>query len=179
MHISPFRITPAIFMVASACSTQPAQASAAIAQGSNVPSAGLTMKVALEAARAAVRKCVGLPVAVAIIDSAGAAKLIYVPDGSPGTYGDFARGKANTALRYGEPSAAVRDKIKLDALLAKEISADPTLLPFGGGFPLYRGSQSLGALAVAGAPTQDEDELCGKAALAVARSAMSSQSRMR
>jgi uncharacterized protein GlcG (DUF336 family) len=76
-------------------------------------------------------------------------------------FADFARRKAMTALKFGKPSAAVRDEAKSDPALAQQLATDPALIGFGGGVPF-----AGGAIAVAGAPRQDTDERCARAGLA-------------
>ncbi len=99
---------------------------------------------------------------MAILDSAGGVKLLEVGDGGRGLFADFARRKAATALKFGKPSAAVRDEAKTNPDLARQLTTDPTLIGFGGGVPF-----SNGAIAVGGAPSQDTDERCARAGLAV------------
>ena len=117
---------------------------------------------AQRAAQAAIDACRGTPVAFALLDADAQPRLLVVGDGARSLFGNFALRKAATALRYGKPSAEVRDAAKTDAALAEKLKNDPALIGFGGGLPF-----AGGALAVAGAPTQDQDQSCAAAALAV------------
>lgn len=121
-----------------------------------------TLEQAHSAAMAAMEACKGTPVAVALIDSAGLPRLVLAGDGARSMFTGFALRKAQTALRYGKPSAAVRDAAKNDAALADTLKSDPALIGFGGGWPF-----AGGAFAVAGAPSQDTDDRCAQAALAI------------
>ncbi len=126
------------------------------------PAPGPTLEKAQKAAAAAFKACRGTPIAVAILDSAGGVKLLEVGDGGRGLFADFARRKAATALKFGKPSAAVRDEAKTNPDLARQLTTDPTLIGFGGGVPYANG-----AIAAGGAPSQDTDERCARAGLAV------------
>ena len=121
-----------------------------------------TLEQAHRAAMAAMEACKGTPIAVAMIDSAGLPRLVLAGDGARSMFTGFALRKAQTALRYGKHSAAVRDAAKSDAALAETLKTDPALIGFGGGWPF-----AGGAFAVAGAPSQDTDDRCAQAALAI------------
>lgn len=121
-----------------------------------------TLDTNQRAANAAITACKGTPIAFAILDSEAQPRLLVLGDGARSLFGNFALRKAATALRYGKPSAQVRDEAKNDPALAEKLKSDSTLIGFGGGLPF-----AGGALAVAGAPSQDLDETCAKAALAV------------
>ncbi|WDF72471.1 heme-binding protein [Novosphingobium sp. KACC 22771] len=131
---------------------------ALLAAQATTPSLELTQR----AANAAFAACQGTPIAVAIIDSDAQPRLLLLGDGTRSMFGNFAIRKATTALRFGKPSAEVRDAAKSDPALAERLKSDATLIGFGGGLP-YAG----GAVAVAGAPSQDLDQTCAAAALAV------------
>jgi uncharacterized protein GlcG (DUF336 family) len=134
---------------------------AALAQAP-APSKGPSQERAQKAAKAAIAACKGVPVAVAVLDDTALPKLIVVSDGTSNRMADFARRKATTALRFGKPSAEVRDAAKDSPDLAAQLRTDPALIGFGGGL-LVKG----GAVAVAGAPSQDTDVRCAMAAKAV------------
>jgi uncharacterized protein GlcG (DUF336 family) len=124
--------------------------------------AGPTLAQAQRAAAAAFRACRGTPIAVAVLDSGGGLKLELTGDGARGLFAEFARRKAATALRFNRPSSATRDAAHDDPALAQQLANDPALIGFGGGLPFAHG-----AIAVAGAPSQDLDETCARAGLAV------------
>jgi uncharacterized protein GlcG (DUF336 family) len=120
------------------------------------------IEVEQKAAAAAIKACAATPIAFALLDAEGAPRLLVVGDGARSLFGSFAIRKAATALAFQKPSSAVRDEAKSDPALAERLKTDPKLIGFGGGLPIPGG-----ALAVAGAPSQDLDETCAKAALAV------------
>jgi uncharacterized protein GlcG (DUF336 family) len=119
-----------------------------------------SMAEAQHAASAAFAACKGVTVAFALIDANGP-RYVAVSDGGNALFGQFAIRKATTALRYAMPSAALRDAAKSDPKLAEALKSDPTLIGFGGGVPF-----DGGAVAIAGAPSQDLDEACARAGLA-------------
>ena len=129
------------------------------------PGSSVSSSAAMAAVHASLTACAGSNIAIAIIDSAGAPKLIFVPDGTSGRMGELARRKANTALRFGRPSSETRDLAKTDAQLAAQIRGDQSLAAFGGGLDLSNDGRSLGALGVAGANAQADDERCATAGL--------------
>lgn len=115
-----------------------------------------------KAASAAFKACKGTLIAVAVLDASAAPRLVLVGDGARSMFGGFAVRKAATALRFGKSSAEVRDEAKSDSALATRLKTDPALIGFGGGV-LFSG----GAVAVAGAPSQDTDVRCALAAKSV------------
>lgn len=131
------------------------------------PAPGPTLATATTAAQAAFASCRGVAIAVAVLDSGGAVKAVLNADGSPGLFADFAVRKAFTAQTFGKPSSVVRDDAKSDPTLTDRLKTDPRLIGFGGGLPLVRNGKPWGAVAVAGAPSQELDERCATAARAV------------
>ena len=103
-----------------------------------------------------------MPIAFALIDYNAEPRLLVVGDTLSGRMGNFAIRKAATALRFKKPSADVRDEAKTNPELAAQLKTDASLIGFGGGLPF-----DGGALAVAGAPSQDTDVRCAQAALKV------------
>ena len=135
---------------------------AALALAGTAATADVPRKTMQKAAEAAFKACKGTPIAFAMLNAEGQTRLLVLGDGVNGRMGSFAVRKAATALKFGKPSAAVRDEAKGNADLAAQLKNDPALIGFGGGLP-FEG----GALAVAGAPKQDTDAVCAEAALRV------------
>lgn len=133
---------------------------AALALAGTAATADVPRKTMQKAAEAAFKACKGTPIAFAMLNAEGQTRLLVLGDGVNGRMGSFAVRKAATALKFGKPSAAVRDEAKGNADLAAQLKNDPALIGFGGGLP-FEG----GALAVAGAPKQDTDVACAEAAL--------------
>ena len=129
------------------------------------PALGPTMEKALTLAKAAVAACKGFHVGISIIDSEGAPKLYYVPDGSAGYHAYIAFRKAYTALQFKQPSSEVGANTKSDPALAARIVADTNFLSFAGGLPILEHGQIVGAIGVSGAEPSAVDERCALAAL--------------
>lgn len=134
---------------------------AALSLAATSLSADIPRTTAQRAADAAFKACKGTPIAFALLDGNAQPRLLVLGDGVNSRMGNFALRKAATALRFGKPSAAVRDEAKGNTELAALLKSDPALIGFGGGLPF-----AGGALAVAGAPSQDTDARCAEAALA-------------
>ena len=126
---------------------------------------------AIAAARAAVRFCdsKGAKVSVLIADAAGQPVVLLSGDGAGVRSALIARTKVAIVARYRLPSSEVEQRAKGEPMLAAEAAADPGIgLLRGGGLPIWRGGELIGALAVSGASltgpmTLDED--CAKVAL--------------
>jgi glc operon protein GlcG len=133
----------------------------------NMPGAapGPAMEKALTLAKAAVAACKGFHVGVSIIDSEGAPKLYYVPDGTGGYHAYIAFRKAYTALRFKQPSSVVGANTKNDPALAAKIVADTNFMSFAGGLPIFEHGEVVGAIGVSGAEPSAEDERCALFAL--------------
>ncbi len=127
----------------------------------------LPAALAVEAAQAAIASCKtqGYTVSVAIVDRAGALKLLLVGDGASALTRRLSRRKAYTA--------AVR-RVSTGEL-AKQIAApgafnpalyDTQLVTAVGGVPIKVGDETIGAIGVSGAPGGDKDEACANAGLA-------------
>ena len=140
----------------------------------NLPRAaapGLDESIA--AARAAVRFCdaKGAKVSVLIADAAGQPVVLLSGDGAGVRSALITKTKVAIVARYRLPSGEVEQRAKADPTLAAEATADPDIgVLRGGGLPIYRRGELIGALAVSGASltgpmTLDED--CAKVALAM------------
>ena len=129
------------------------------------PAPGPTMRKALILAKAAVAACKGFHVGVSIIDSEGAPKLYYIPDGTGGYHAYIAFRKAYTALQFKQPSSEVGASTKADPALAAKIVANTNFMSFAGGVPIMEKGQVVGAIGVSGAEPSAADERCALAAL--------------
>jgi uncharacterized protein GlcG (DUF336 family) len=122
--------------------------------------AGPSIESALKAAQAISEACKQYPLAVAVTDADGVAKLIYVPDGSAAWHGYGAVRKAYTAITFKSDTSAVVKK-KEDAEIADKFKADPNLQAQSGGLLLMVGDKIIGAIGVSGAEPGGHDEECG------------------
>jgi len=126
---------------------------------------GPAIDLALEAAKAIVAACQGYHVGVSIIDSSGAPKLYYIPDGTDGSHAYTGFRKAYTALTFKMPTSQVGALTKTDPKAAAKIKADTNLLSFAGGLLLKAGDDIIGAVGVSGAEPSAKDEECGLAGI--------------
>lgn len=125
----------------------------------------LDMGVAIDLARAAIAICEaqGLRVGAAVSDSAGNLRV--------GLTGNSARaGRIFTASRknaaviaYGLPTSAIQAKLRADTEARAALAPHMAVMP--GGVPIKVGDKIVGALAVSGA-TSLQDEDCANKALA-------------
>ena len=129
------------------------------------PAPSPSIEVALKAARAIVAACKQYPLGVAVVDSEGVAKLIYVPDQSLPWHGYSAVRKAYAALTYNMAGSQLVTKALADAALAEKITVDPNVQAAAGGLPLTVGGKLVGAIGVSGAEPGGHDEECAQKGL--------------
>jgi uncharacterized protein GlcG (DUF336 family) len=130
---------------------------------------GPSLEAALVMAKEAVAACAGQQVGVSILDSEGNPKLYYVPDGTAGSHAYTGFRKANTALRYKEPTSKVHERAQTDATFDAEVRADPNLVSWAGGAPIEVNGVIIGAIGVSGAEPSEKDEACALVGIAKAR----------
>jgi len=126
----------------------------------------VSMQMANEMVTAAMQQCVkdGHQVSVAVVDRAGQMIAFLRGDGAAPHTADLARRKAYTARTFRRPSAEWAKRSEEPAFSGQRNLAD--VIPLGGGLPINVGDDTIGAIAVAGAPGQEKDEACAKAGLA-------------
>lgn len=130
---------------------------------------GPTPGVALAMAQAAISTCArhGHRVGVAVINSAGEARILLNADGTDGSHGFVAMRKALVALAFARPSSDIAALADKDPAVMARIT--PAMFVEGGGLPIRRGGRVVGAIGVSGAaglPIGQADEVCARAALA-------------
>lgn len=125
-----------------------------------------SLAVALKAAEAIADACQQYPLGVAVVDSEGVAKLIYVPDRSEAWHGYSAVRKAYTAVTFQSDTSKLVKKAQEDPETAAKVKADPNLQAFSGGLLLKVGDKIIGAIGVSGAEPGGHDEECGLVGLA-------------
>jgi uncharacterized protein GlcG (DUF336 family) len=134
-----------------------------------VIASGLSLDLATQAVRATVDACAreGYLIAAAVIDSAGKPRATLMAEGSDGSI-FVAMRKAVTALTYRMPSSEVSARLPRDEALLKRMT--PVMFIAGGGLPISRGGEIIGAIGSSGAhgqgPIGRQDELCAQAGLA-------------
>lgn len=143
-----------------------AAAPAARAQSATFDTRSLTPETALIAARAALEHCrkSGWQAAVAVVDRAGLAQVLLRDRYAGAHTVDGALNKAWTAASFRIPTTA----LAADTQAGKPMSgvrALPRVFAGGGGLVIEAGGQTLGAIAVSGAPGGDADDQCAGAGL--------------
>jgi uncharacterized protein GlcG (DUF336 family) len=128
---------------------------------SDVPVPGPSIQLALKAAQAIAEACKQYPYGMAVVDSSGSVKLIYVPDGAVGWHGYSAIRKAYTALTFKSDTSKVIAKAHEDPSIVEKFKSDPNLQAQAGGVVLMAGDKVIGAIGVSGAEPGGHDEECG------------------
>ena len=126
---------------------------------------------AVEAAHAAVDACLALPrksaAAVMVVDLNGNVRVMLAPDGTSLNLFDFARRKAYTVLKKKMPSAEFGAQPGIAGQpMTAVLEGDPNLISFGGGLPIMKGGEIIGALAVSGPTGVADDTRCAQAGMA-------------
>jgi uncharacterized protein GlcG (DUF336 family) len=130
---------------------------------------GIPTALAIEADQTAIATCAaqGLKVTALTIDSEGVPIALISGDGAAVITQRIASGKAETALKMKMTSGEAVDRAKTDQAFMAQLMADPSVgTPRKGGVPIAVGGDIIGAIAVSGAPSGDQDEPCAKAGLA-------------
>jgi glc operon protein GlcG len=96
-------------------------------------------------------------VAVAVTDSHGELIAFARMDGVPLPSVSIAMNKAWTAARTGKPTEEIGEKVK-DPNKGHDISyyGDPRFVGWGGGIPLWKGDEVVGAVAVSGLSSKED-----------------------
>ena len=121
---------------------------------------------ALAAARAALEwaRGRGLRLGVVVLDARGTVACALTADGAYPSVFEVGRAKARTALNFGAPTAALRERIRPEnqQALAAVVGG---LMFAGGGVPLREGGALVGAVGVSGG-SEDQDAECAASAAA-------------
>ena len=125
----------------------------------------LTMDVAQAIAEGAMAKCRadGYKVTVLVVDGLNAAKAMLRDDGATAATTEVARMKATATMLYNRPSGPATPPPPGQAAPPATI---PGTINAQGGVPIKVGDQTIGAVAVSGAPGGDKDVACANAGLA-------------
>lgn len=98
----------------------------------------------------------GVPMSIAVVDTAGTLQGFLRMDGAPLLSVQLAQDKAYTAASFGIPTDQWHEFIKNDPPLAAGIPSVPRLVVFGGGFPLHVDGEVVGALGISGGHYTDD-----------------------
>jgi uncharacterized protein GlcG (DUF336 family) len=129
---------------------------------------GPSLEVATAGARAAVEACAkqGVAIAAAVIDSEGKPRAMLMAEGSIGSV-FVAMRKAVAALTFRIPTSELGAKLQKDKAMLARLT--PVMFISGGGLPIWRGNELIGAIGSSGAhgagPIGQLDEVCARAGL--------------
>jgi uncharacterized protein GlcG (DUF336 family) len=126
----------------------------------------LPAALAVEAAQAAIAHCKaqGYSVTVTVADRTGTPILVLVSDGARYLTREVTRRKAYTAALWQMSTGEFTKRFPTPTGF-NPAAYDPQLATGQGGVPIKAGSETIGAIAAAGAPGGDKDEGCALAGL--------------
>jgi uncharacterized protein GlcG (DUF336 family) len=126
----------------------------------------LTAALAVEAAQAAIAACKaqGYNVTVTVADRTGMPKVVVVRDGPAGVGTEVTRRKAYTAAVQRVSTGDFTKRVSTPGAFNPGMY-DSQLATGQGGVPIKVGEDTIGGIAVGGAPGGDKDEACAIAGL--------------
>jgi uncharacterized protein GlcG (DUF336 family) len=126
----------------------------------------LTAALAVEAAQAAIAACKaqGYNVTVTVADRTGMPKVVIVRDGPAGVGTEVTRRKAYTAALQRVSTGDFTKRVSTPGAFNPGMY-DSQLTTGQGGVPIKVGEDTIGGIAVGGAPGGDKDEACAIAGL--------------
>lgn len=114
-------------------------------------------KTIVEAIVGRVLESGGKPVVVAVADSHGELIALARMDGAPLPSITIATNKAFTAARERKPTKEIGEKVRHpEKGFDIAYFGDPRFVGWGGGFPVWRDGEVVGAVAVSGLPQQED-----------------------
>ena len=126
----------------------------------------LSAALAVEAAQAAIAACKaqGYNVTVTVADRIGTPKVVIVRDGPPGVGAEVTRRKAYTAAVQRVSTGDYTKRVSTPGAFNPGMF-DSQLATGQGGMPIKVGEDTIGGIAVGGAPGGDKDEACAIAGI--------------
>lgn len=126
----------------------------------------LPVGLAVEAAQAAIAHCKaqGYNVTATVADRAGTPVVMIVGDGARYLTREVTRRKAYTAALWQMSTGDFSKRFPTPTGFNPTVY-DPQLASGQGGVPIKVGNETIGAIAAAGAPGGDKDEVCAQAGL--------------
>ena len=126
----------------------------------------LTAALAVEAAQAAIAACKaqGYNVTVTVADRIGAPKVVIVRDGPAGVGTEVTRRKAYTSAVQRVSTGDFTKRVSTPGAF-NPAQFDTQLATGQGGVPIKVGEDTIGGIAVGGAPGGDKDEACAKSGI--------------
>jgi glc operon protein GlcG len=128
----------------------------------------ITLSIAEKLLKAAKNKAISqnLKVSIAVVDSRGDLIVSCRMDGMPYFTPDLARGKAMVSANLNAPSGVMGEHSDNQFTRTLNQMNSGRLLFVQGGLPIVQDNQTIGAIGVAGATSQQDEDIA-KAALAV------------
>ncbi|WP_156257010.1 GlcG/HbpS family heme-binding protein [Sandarakinorhabdus oryzae] len=114
----------------------------------------------------------GLKVTIVVVDPAGVPIALRRMDDAPPAGPDIATGKAQTAARFGSPTALYEQRLQKEGQL-RYLTFPGAMVASEGGIPLKRDGKTIGAVGVSGGTSQ-EDGLIAAAGVAALEAALAS-----
>lgn len=106
----------------------------------------------------------GLKVTIVVVDPAGVPIALRRMDDAPLPGPEIATGKAQTAARFGNPTAVFEQRLQKEGQL-RYLTFPGAMIASEGGVPIKRDGKTVGAVGVSGATSQ-EDGLIAAAGIA-------------
>jgi uncharacterized protein GlcG (DUF336 family) len=127
----------------------------------------LPAALALEAAQAALAACKaqGYNVTISIVDRMGLAQILIVGDGASATGRSLAPRKAYTSALRKITTGELNRRVAVPGAFNPTVF-DTHMVIERGGVPITVDKDTIGAIAVSGAPGGDKDEACADAGIA-------------
>lgn len=132
----------------------------------SAPAKSPGLRISIDLAVAAVESCLakGGAVSVLVTDAAGVPVVILSGDGAGERGQLITHTKAQTVVKYGKPSAEVRQDAAADPDLAMELALDPDIgAARRGALPLEIDGELIGVISVAG--LDGENDNCAQEAI--------------
>ena len=127
----------------------------------------LPTALALEAAQAALASCKaqGYNVTVSVVDRMGLSKILIVGDSASPTGRGLAPRKAYTSALRKITTGELAKRVSVPGAFNPTVF-DPQMVTERGGVPILADKETIGAIAVSGAPGGEKDEACAEAGIA-------------
>ena len=109
----------------------------------------------------------GVAVCVAVADRAGHLVAFGRMDGAPLLSAQIAQDKAYTVSAFGLPTHEWWDLVREEPALLHGIVKTDRLIIFGGGVPLTRGDETVGAVGVSGGSSDQDHQIAAAGAAAL------------
>ena len=110
----------------------------------------------------------GVPACVAVADRAGHLVAFGRMDGAPLLSAQIAQDKAYTVSAFGLPTHEWWDLVREEPALLHGIVKTDRLIIFGGGVPLVRDDEKVGAVGVSGGSSEQDRQIAAAGAAALA-----------